>query len=157
MGETGSSEDDGRNDGSSASADANGGDASNATEGDTSSSGRAPGTAQKAAMVAGGVLTVLVLACLVWQFATVAPAAPPRATVVGTEPLSDGRVAVTVALHVPERTGLVTGTVSSTCTSSQSARTTFANRPADSTWTGTVIGPAGTTDPTVSVDSWVEA
>ena len=149
MSDTGSSSDGERNDGSSASADTNGGD--------TSSSRRAPGTAQKVAMVAGGVLTVLVLAYLVWQFATVAPAAPPQATVVGTEPLPDGRVAVTVALHVPDHTGLITATVSSSCGSSQSATTTFAHLPADSTWTGTVICPAGTTDPTASIDSWVEA
>ena len=100
---------------------------------------------------------MLVLAYLVFQFATVEPAAPPHATVVGTETLPDGRIAVTVALHVPEHTGLITATVSSACSSSQSASTTFTNLPADSTWTGTVLCPAGTTDPTASVDSWVEA
>ena len=156
MSDTGLSSEE-RRDEPSAPSDSDGGDASNASEEDTASSARAPGTAQKAAMVAGGVLTAIVLAYLVFQFATVAPTAPPRATVIGTEPLPDGRVAVTVALHVPEHTGLTTATVSSSCWSSQSASTTFSNLPADSTWTGTVICPAGTTNPTASVDSWVEA
>ncbi len=107
-------------------------------------------------MVAGGVLTMLVLVYLGWQLMTVQPATPPRATVVETDQLSDGRVAVTVKLHVPEDTGLITATVSSNCTSPP-ATTMFSNLPEDSTWTGTLLCPANTTNPTVSVSSWVEA
>lgn len=129
---------------------------SDSSEGESDPAKRTPETVEKALMVVGGVLTFLVLGYLVWYAVTVEPSGPPRATVVGTEELSDGRVAVHVVLHVPEGSGLVSATVSSECTSPP-ATTSFSNLPADTTWSGTLLCPAGTTDPTVSVSSWVEA
>jgi hypothetical protein len=75
-------------------------------------------------------------------------------TVVGTEPLPNGSVAVTVELRNPMDVGLVTATVESDCTSPP-AEVQFSYVPASTRRTGTLVCPAGTTDPSVSMANWV--
>ena len=119
--------------------------------------GKTPGTAEKAMMAVSVLFTVAVLAYAGWQVVTSPAATPaPEAEVVGTETLSDGRVAVTVQLNNRLDRGLIVATVESQCASPPPS-VQFSYLPADSTRTGTLVCPAGTENPSVSVASWVEA
>ena len=134
------------------------GDASNGngnSDGSTSA-GDAPGVAEKALMVVGFLLTLASLLYVGWHVVAVPASPAPDATVVGTKTQPDGDVVVEVKLRVPENEGLETATVSSQC-ASPPPTVEFSMLPSDSTWTGTLVCPPGTTDPSVSVSSWSEA
>ena len=112
--------------------------------------------ADKALAAGSAVLTVVVIAYVGWHIAS-APQAPyePQAEVVGTQTLPNGDVAVRVELQNPYDRGLSQATVESTCTTPP-ASVSFTNVPADSTITGVLVCPSGTTDPPVSVATWVK-
>jgi hypothetical protein len=75
-------------------------------------------------------------------------------SVVGTETVENGSVAVEVRLRNPRGVGLVTATAQSDC-SSPPTQVEFSYVPAASTRTGTLVCPAGTTAPNVSLANWV--
>ena len=116
---------------------------------------QSPGTVEKTMMLAGIILTLAVLLYAAWHVVAVPASDAPRATVVGTETLPDGRIAVHVELSIPENNGLIAASVSSQCTSPPST-VSFSNLPEGSRWRGTIVCPAGTTDPSVSVSDWIE-
>jgi hypothetical protein len=111
-------------------------------------------TTEKAVIAVSVAFTVLLFAYGGWQVVTAPAADVPRASVVGTEPTASGDVAVTVRLTNPRDAGLVTATVESDCTSPP-PEVQFQYVPASTTRTGTLVCPHGTTDPNVSVSSWV--
>ena len=113
-----------------------------------------PSTARRVVIGVSVAFTVLLFAYAGWQMVTPPQTDVPRASIVGTEAGQDGSVAVTVRLRNPKDVGLITATVESNC-SSPPARVEFSFVPASTTRTGTLVCPPGTTDPTVSVASWV--
>ncbi len=105
---------------------------------------------------ASAVFTILVVAYVGWHLVMgPEPPSEPEATVVGTQTLPDGAVAVTVELRNPYDRGLARATVESACTTPP-AEVSFSMVPADSTVTGTLVCPPGTTTPRVSVAGWVK-
>lgn len=103
-------------------------------------------------------LSVAFALCLLafagWQIATPEVRTAPEASVVDTETLRNGDVAVTVELRNPSDVGLVSATVESNCTTPP-ASVGFSYVPASSTRRGTVVCPARTADAPVSVADWV--
>ena len=132
-------------------------DSANGDDGDQADSQRQRehSTAEKAVMVVSIAFTISLLAFAGWQMAT-APStgAEPTVSVVETEPMENGSVAVTVRLRNSKDVGLVSATVSADCTSPP-AEVAFSYVPAASDRTGTIVCPPGTTDPDVSMASWV--
>lgn len=112
--------------------------------------------AEKVLTAISVAFTVALFAYVIWQATFVPNGGVPRATVVGTETLSDGSVRVNVRFANPGDVGLVTATVEANCTRPP-PEVQFENVPADGRREGTVVCPAGTTAPNVSVSSWVEA
>lgn len=115
-----------------------------------------PGAIEKAIMALSIAVTILLFAYAASQALGASPSAPPEATVVGTEQLSDESVAVTVQIRNPRDTGLITATVESNCTNPP-VEVQFSYLPADGEQTGVLVCPANTTSPNVSVSNWVEA
>ena len=111
-------------------------------------------TVDKVIMVISVTVTVLLFAYAGWQIVTPPQGDTPQVSVVGTDTLRNGDVAVTVRLRNPKDVGLITATVESNC-SSPPAEVQFSYVPASSTRSGTVVCPAGTTDPSVSIANWV--
>ncbi len=111
-------------------------------------------TAEKAVMILSTTFTVLLFVYAGWQLATPAVADAPEVSITGTEPVGNGSVAVTVQLQNPSDTGLITAAVESDC-SSPPVAVSFSYIPADSTRTGTLVCPAETTEPSVTVVNWV--
>lgn len=116
--------------------------------------GQQPSTAEKAVTAISVAFTLLLFGYAAWQMATPPEAGTPEVTVSNTESLPNGSVAVTVGLRNPSDVGLVTVTVESGC-EDPPPDVEFSYVPADSTRTGTLVCPEGTTNPSVSVSSWV--
>lgn len=110
--------------------------------------------AEKGVIVISIAFTLLLFIYAGWQIATEPAMDVPQVSVVETEALADGRVAVTVRLRNPNDVGLVSATVQSSC-SSPPAEVQFSYVPASATSEGTVVCPSGTTDPSVSLANWV--
>lgn len=125
---------------------------------DGSESGQQQGAspAEKVVMVISIVTTVLLFAYAGWQIVTLPQAGTPEATVVETASIQNGSVAVMVQLRNPSDSGLITATMGANCTSPP-AQVMFSYIPASSTRTGTLVCPAGTTDPFVSLANWVRS
>lgn len=136
--------------------DGQGGRGGQNSQGDRNGRGDETGTVEKAVMAFSIAIAVLLFAYAGFQALGGASSAPPEATVVGTERLSDDSVAVRVQIRNPRDTGLVAATVESDCTSPP-PEVRFSYLPADSTETGTLVCPANTTSPNVSVANWIEA
>lgn len=115
---------------------------------------RETSTAQKVIMAISVAVTVLLFAYAGWHIVTPPQGDTPQLSVVDTAPLQNGDVAVTVRLRNPKDIGLITATVESNC-SSPPAEVQFSYIPASSTETGTLVCPAGTTEPSVSIANWV--
>ncbi len=113
-----------------------------------------PSTVEWAVMGVSVAVTLFLFAYVAWHAVVTPTDATPEATVEGTEMLTDGRVAVTVAVRNPSSEGLKSVTVSADC-SNESIR--FTHVPIDDRQRGTVVCPAGTEDPTATVRDWVEA
>jgi len=79
--------------------------------------------------------------------------ASPEATVVETERVDDS-VHVTVEVTNPGSPGLRSVTVSADCADES---LTFTHVPTEDYRTGTVVCPARTTDPTATVQGWIES
>lgn len=105
-------------------------------------------------MAVSVALTLSLFGYVAWHAAATPTDASPEVTIVGTETLEDGRVAVTVEVHNPSSTGLQSVSVSADC-SNHSIR--FTHVPIDDRQRGTVVCPAETEDPTATVVDWVEA
>ncbi|WP_459194262.1 hypothetical protein [Halosimplex sp. J119] len=113
-----------------------------------------PSWAEKGVMVVSVAFTVLLFAYAGWQMVGTPTGETPQVSVEGTDPLENGSVAVTVRLRNPSDVGLVSATVEANC-SSPPPEIGFSYVPAASTRTGTLVCPRRTTDPSVSVSSWV--
>ncbi|MFB6179244.1 MAG: hypothetical protein ABEI77_05920 [Halorientalis sp.] len=112
-----------------------------------------PSTAQKAVTITSILLTVVLFGYAGWQLLSAPTPAPPEAHVRNTSTLSDGRVAVTVELRNRMDTGFETVTVESSCTDPPT-ELEFTYVPALATRRGTIVCPANTTAPSVTVASW---
>ena len=111
-------------------------------------------TAETLVMVLSVAFTLALFGVAVW-YALTGPAAPaPTVHVVGSQPAPDGGVAYAVELRNPGDVGLVSATVEAGCTDPP-PEIVFENVPADGRRTGTVVCPAGTSDPAVTVSTWV--
>lgn len=110
--------------------------------------------AEMAVIALSVAITVLLFAYAGWQMVTPPEGGTPEVSVVGTETMPNGNVAVTVRLRNPRDVGLITATVESSC-SSPPTRVEMSFIPASSTRTATLVCPPGTTDPGVSVVNWV--
>jgi len=113
-----------------------------------------PSTAEWAVVAVSVAVTLFLFAYVAWHAAVTPTDATTEATVEGTETLTDGRVAVTVAVRNPSSEGLKSVTVSADC-SNESIR--FTHVPINDRQRGTVVCPAGTEDPTATVRDWVAA
>lgn len=96
------------------------------------------------------LLTALLFGYVAWHGVTT-PDANPEAAVVETE-LDGDTLLVTVEVTNPGGPGLRSVTVSVDCANES---LTFTHVPTEDYRTGTVVCPAGTTDPTATVDGWV--
>lgn len=112
-------------------------------------------TAEKVVMVVSVGFTVLLFGFAIWQAVTGPGALAPTVSVQGSQPAPGDDVQFTVQLRNPGDVGLVSVTVEAGCTDPP-AEVVFENVPADGRRTGTVVCPSGTTDPQVSVSTWVQ-
>lgn len=146
-----------RNGGDSTSGQTEDGDGSGQTGGSGQSNAkRKTTTAQKVVMAVSVVFTLSLIVYGGWQMATAEEAVTPNATVVGTQTMPGGDVAVTVQLTNPGDVGLVSTTVEANCSMPPpSVELTYV--PASSTRRATLVCPSGTTAPNVSVTNWVTA
>jgi uncharacterized protein (TIGR02588 family) len=112
-----------------------------------------PSTAELTVMVISVVVTALLFGYVAWHATTTQPDATPVATVMETETLADGRVAVTLELYNPGREGLKSVTVSVDCANES---LTFTHVPTDARRRGTLLCQGDVEDPSASVLNWVE-
>lgn len=143
--------------GSGSSGNESGGDDGGAGGGDAGSGDGSDqvSAAEKAVMVASVAFTVALFGFALWHALTGPGALAPTAVAVSSQPAPGGGVHYTVELRNPGDVGLVSATVEAECTDPP-AELVFENVPADGRRRGTVVCPAGTDDPAVSVASWVE-
>jgi uncharacterized protein (TIGR02588 family) len=113
-----------------------------------------PSAAAKALTGISVLLTVLLFGYVAWQAVQPPVDAHPQATVVGTDEASNGSVLVRVELTNPGDTGLISATVETDC-EQPPPDVTFDYVPAGGREQGVLVCPTGTTDPNVSVSSWV--
>lgn len=113
-------------------------------------------TVERAMTVVSVAVTLALLGLVVWQSMTAPTDVQPRVGVVGVENGSEGRVEVAVELVNVGSVGLDSATVEVAC-GSQPRSVTFEHVPASGRRQATVVCPAGTTEPNVSVTSWQEA
>lgn len=129
------------------------GDGGGSNGGDDGGSDDVP-AAEKVVMAASVAFTVALFGVAVWYAVTGSGAVAPTVSVVESQPTADGGVAYTVVLHNPGDVGLVSATVEAGC-ADPPAEVVFENVPASGRRTGTVVCPPGTTDPAVSVSTWI--
>lgn len=111
-------------------------------------------TGEKIVIVASVLFTAGLFGFAAWQATTGAGAAAPEVGAIGHSTAPDGQVVYTVELRNPGDIGLVQATVTAGCTDPPT-QLTFENVPAGGRRTGTIVCPPGTTDPRVSIDSWI--
>ncbi|WP_255196178.1 hypothetical protein [Halorarius litoreus] len=111
-------------------------------------------TVELVVMVVSVVFTVSLFLFATWQAVTGAGMAAPVVGVTETSVEPGGTVVYTLELRNPGSVGLVRATVSAAC-ASPPVTLTFENVPAGGRRVGTVVCPAGTTDPQLTVESWV--
>lgn len=117
---------------------------------------RSPSLVEQAIMVVSVIFTVLLFAFVTVQAVTTPVESAPEVTVVDTGTSDNGEVLVTVRFRNPAAVGYLSVTVESDCTDPATSLR-FSNVPASGERTGTIVCPPGTTDPNVSVVSWVRA
>lgn len=110
--------------------------------------------AEQAVMAASVGFTVALFGVALWYAFTGPGAVTPAVTVLDSQQSPGGDVVFTVELRNPGDVGLVSVTVSAECTDPPT-ELTFENVPATARRTGRVVCPPGTSDPSVSVSSWV--
>lgn len=113
-------------------------------------------TVERAMTVVSVAFTLALLGLVVWQSMTAPAEVQPQVGVVSVENGTDGRVEVAVELVNVGSVGLDSATVEVDCTSPPRS-VTVEHVPASGRRQATVVCPAGTTDPDVSVASWQEA
>lgn len=118
-----------------------------------SEGGDEPSAAEWAVMVVSVVATLSLFGYVAWHAAVAPTDVPPEVSVTGTQTMEDGRVVVAVEIYNPGSPGLKSVTVSADCSNES---LTFTHVPMDARETGNLVCPAGTTEPTVSVQSWIE-
>ena len=111
-------------------------------------------TAEKVLMVISVGVTLLLFGYVAWQATEPPNKSLPEANVVGTETAANGSVIVHVKLTNPGDRGLISATVKANC-AQPPPDVTFDYIPADGTERGVLVCPAGTSQPSVSVSSWV--
>ncbi|SFS00462.1 hypothetical protein SAMN05216559_2363 [Halomicrobium zhouii] len=113
-------------------------------------------TTQKVVMAVSILFTLSLVAYGAAQMAATPSGVAPSATVVGTDTMPNDEVAVSVRLRNPGDVGLVSVTVEADCARPPpSVQLTYV--PASTRRQATLVCPAGTTDPNVSVANWVMA
>lgn len=112
-------------------------------------------TAEKAVMAVSAAVTVALFGFALWHALAGPGAVAPNVAVVDSQPAPSGGVAFTVELRNRGDLGLVSATVEAGCTDPPT-EIVFQNVPADGHRTGTVVCPPGTSDPGVSVTTWVQ-
>lgn len=105
-------------------------------------------------MAASVGITLALFGVALWYALTGPGVVDSAVGVVGSHQSPDGDVVFTVELGNPGDVGLVSVTVSAACTDPPT-ELTFENVPATARRTGQVVCPSGTSDPSVSVSSWV--
>lgn len=110
--------------------------------------------AETVVMVASAAFTVALFGFALWHAVAGAGAVPPTAEVVGSQAAPDGGVIYDVQLRNEGDVGLVTVTVSVGCTDPP-IEVEFENVPAQGHRSGSVRCPPGTSDPPVTVSTWV--
>lgn len=98
--------------------------------------------------------TVLLFSYVALQAVQPPDGTHPQAHVVGTDEASNGSVVVRVELTNAGNAGLISATVETDC-ERPPPDVTFEYVPAGDRERGTLVCPAGTTRPNVSVSSWV--
>lgn len=114
----------------------------------------APSPAEWAVMAISVALTLALFGYVAWHAATTPADGPPEASVAGTEPTEDGRLAITVEVANDGRTGLESVTVGVDCAVES---ITFQHVPADARRRGVVVCPPDSEAPSADVRSWIEA
>lgn len=145
---------DGSDDGSDAGKNGSNGPGEESGDGDGDGSDEGVSTVEMAVILVSVLFTLLLFGYVGWQMVAAPSGTTPSVSVVGTEPVDNGSVAVEVELRNPRGVGLVTATVQADC-SSPPPQVSFSYVPAASTRTGTLICPPGTTAPNVSLANWV--
>lgn len=115
-----------------------------------------PSTVEKGVMVISTAFTLALFAFVIWQAVMATPGVAPQASVVDTQSMADGGVAVTVRLRNPSDVGLQMAVVEVDCASPPPA-VQFQNVPAADYEVATVKCPRGTSNPDASVSWWIEA
>lgn len=110
--------------------------------------------AEKVAMAASVLFTLSLFGFALWHSFTGAGTAAPTVGVAGSEETPTG-VRYTVELRNPGDVGFVSVTVRAGCTDPPT-EVTFENVPAGGRRRATVVCPPGTSDPAVSVLTWME-
>lgn len=131
--------------------DPGGGDSSDSGEGSDDVS-----TAEKVVMAPSVAFTLAIFGVPVWYALTGPGAVAPAVDLVGSQPAGNGGVAYTVELRNSGDVGLVSATVEARCTDPPTT-VVFENVPAAGRRRGTVVCPPGTTEPAVSVSTWIAA
>lgn len=111
-------------------------------------------TTEKVIMVASAAFTLALFGVATWYALTGPGVVDPTVQVAGSHAGPGGDVVFTVRLVNSGDVGLVSATVEAGCTEPP-AEIVFENVPAAGRRTGTVVCPAGTDDPSVSVSSWI--
>ncbi|MFC7141851.1 hypothetical protein ACFQMA_18700 [Halosimplex aquaticum] len=119
-----------------------------------SAGGDDPSAAELAVVTVSVAVTLALFGYIGWHAATTPANVPPEVSVTGTQTMDDGRVRVTAELYNPSATGLDTVTVGVDCGDTP---ITFRHVPTAARVSGTFVCPAGTDDPSVSVENWVES
>ena len=110
---------------------------------------------EKAIMIVSALFTVGLFAFVAWNAVTGATGSTaPEATVIGTTTAPNGDVIATVELRNPGDVGLISATASVSC-GDPPPELEFQMVPAGGRPTGSVVCPAGTTDPTATVSNWI--
>lgn len=113
-------------------------------------------TAEKALTVVSVAFTVLVFGYVAWHAVKPPSEVQPKAEVVGTERAANGSVLVYVRFTSPGDSGLLSATVEADC-ERPPPEVVFENVPAGGREQGVLVCPPGTTNPNVSVSSWIPA
>lgn len=117
-----------------------------------SEGGDEPSASEWVVMAVSIILTLSLFGYVAWHAVSTPTDVTPDVSVAETQTLEDGRIVITVELYNPGSPGLESVTVSADCSNES---LTFTHLPMDARQTGSLVCPAGTDEPSVSVRSWI--